>query len=83
MRLPALPTLTFAITTVRQDEKVKGIGGLVDKGPDAQRVSGKPDQIKLRAERDPKANGRVYRIAYVVSDGRGGTCTGLERSACR
>ena len=72
-------TLTFAITTVKQDEKVKGIGGSADKGPDAQRVSGKPAQIRLRAERDLKANGRVYRVAYTVSDGRGGTCTGLEK----
>jgi hypothetical protein len=71
--------LTFSITSVKQDEKVKGIGGAVDKGPDARRVSGKPSRMNLRAERDPKANGRVYRIAYTVSDGRGGSCTGVEK----
>jgi Bacterial Ig domain len=71
--------LTYRITAVRQDEKVKGIGGKADKAPDAKRVWGKPNQIKLKAERNPKANGRVYRIVYRVSDGRGGTCTGYEK----
>ena len=71
--------LAYAITAVRQDEKVKGIGGSVDKAPDAKRVSGKPAEIRLKAERDPKGNGRVYRIAYRVSDGRGGTCVGVEK----
>jgi hypothetical protein len=58
---------------------VKKVAGKGDKKPDAQRVSGHPSQIRLRAERDPKANGRVYRIVYRVSDGRGGTCTGVEK----
>ncbi|HXV32501.1 MAG TPA: Ig-like domain-containing protein [Gaiellaceae bacterium] len=71
--------LAYSITAVRQDEKVKGIGGTVDKAPDAKRVSGKPAEIRLKAERDPKANGRVYRILYRVADGRGGTCTGVEK----
>jgi large repetitive protein len=72
--------LAYVITAVRQDEKVKGIGGSVDKAPDAKRVSGKPAEIRLKAERDPKANGRVYRIVYRVSDGRGGACTGVEKA---
>jgi hypothetical protein len=72
-------SLTFTIGTVTQDEKVAKASGKGDKKPDAQRMSGKPSQIKLRAERDPKGNGRVYRIAYTVSDGRGGTCTGVEK----
>jgi large repetitive protein len=71
--------LAYAITAVKQDEKVKGIGGSVDKAPDAKRVPGKPAEIRLKAERDPKANGRVYRIVYRVSDGRGGSCTGVEK----
>jgi hypothetical protein len=29
-----------------------------------------------QAERNPTLNGRVYRIAYTVSDGHGGTCSG-------
>ena len=71
--------LTFAITAVTQDEKTKLVSGPGDRSPDAQRVSGKPHQIKLRAERAPKGNGRVYRIVYTVSDGRGGTCSAVEK----
>jgi hypothetical protein len=71
--------LTFAITAVTQDEKIKKVAGSGDKAPDAKRVSGKPEQIKLRAERSPKGNGRVYRIVYTVSDGRGGSCAGVEK----
>ena len=71
--------LTFAITAVTQDEKTKLVSGPGDRSPDAQRVSGKPQQIKLRAERAPKGNGRVYRIVYTVSDGRGGTCSSVEK----
>jgi large repetitive protein len=70
--------LTYAITSVTQDEKTTKTGP-GDKRPDAQRVPGKPNQIKLRAERAPKANGRVYRVFYTVSDGRGGTCSGVEK----
>jgi large repetitive protein len=73
--------LAFAITAVNQDEKIKKVAGKGDKKPDAKRVSGEPEQVKLRAERDRKANGRVYRVAYRVSDGRGGTCTGVEKVA--
>jgi hypothetical protein len=71
--------LAFTITAVTQDEKVKKVSGKGDEKPDAKRVSGKPNQVKLRAERDPDRNGRVYRIAYRVSDGQGGSCTGVEK----
>jgi hypothetical protein len=71
--------LVFTITAVTQDEKIKKVSGKGDEKPDAKRVSGKPDQIKLRAERDPDKNGRVYRIVYRVSDGHGGSCTGVEK----
>ena len=37
------------------------------------------DQIQLRAERNPKANGRVYRIAFTASDGNGASCAGVAR----
>jgi hypothetical protein len=70
--------LTYAITSVTQDEKTTKTGP-GDKRPDAQRVSGKPNQIRLRAERALKANGRVYRVFYTVSDGRGGTCSSFEK----
>ena len=67
--------LTYAITKVTQDEKVVKAISKTDKGPDAQRVAGKPNQIKLRAERIADGNGRVYRIFVTVSDGQGGTCS--------
>lgn len=71
--------LTYAITAVTQDEKTKLATGRTDKGPDAQRISGKPAELKLRSQRMPKGNGRVYKITYRVTDGRGGSCTGVEK----
>jgi hypothetical protein len=71
--------LTFTITGVTQDEKVRNAISKNDKGPDAQLVAGHPNQVKVRAERVGGKNGRVYRIAYTVSDGRGGTCSGVEK----
>ena len=71
--------LTWSITKVTQDEKVKGAITKNDKGPDAKRVSGKPHQVELRAERIASGNGRVYRIHYTVSDGQGGTCSGVVK----
>jgi len=67
--------LTWSITKVMQDEKTKKAISSTDKGPDAQRVTGKPNQVKLRAERVASGNGRVYRIFVTVSDGKGGTCS--------
>jgi large repetitive protein len=71
--------LTFEITKVTQDEPVKRVTGRGDKAPDAKRVNGHPNWIKLRAERKGNGNGRVYRIHYIVSDGEGGTCSGVEK----
>jgi hypothetical protein len=31
----------------------------------------------VRAERNPHGDGRVYRIAFTTSDGRGGSCSGI------
>jgi len=45
--------------------------------PDAA-TGANSNQVQLRAEANPQGNGRVYRIAYTVSDGNGGTCTGVE-----
>jgi uncharacterized repeat protein (TIGR01451 family) len=71
--------LTFRITSVTQDEAV-------EKGPDAQ-TTDRPNQILLRADRRGRdddddrrgssGNGRVYRIAYTVSDGTL-SCSGVE-----
>ncbi len=65
---------TYAITSVTQDEPVTGAGD--DTTPDARRVSA-PDELELRAERNPMGDGRVYRIRYTVFDGRGGSCRGV------
>jgi large repetitive protein len=70
--------LTYAIA-VTQDEKTKLATGRTDKGPDAQRISGKPAELKVRSQRMPKGNGRVYKVTYRVTDGRGGSCTGVEK----
>ena len=66
--------VTLTITGVTQDEPTNGLGD-GDVSPDAVAVAGHPDQIQLRAERSGSGDGRVYRISFIVSDGRGGTCT--------
>jgi hypothetical protein len=71
--------LTWKITKVTQDEKTAKAISKTDKGPDARRVAGKPNQVKLKAERVASGNGRVYRIFYTVTDGQGGKCTGVEK----
>jgi dipeptidyl aminopeptidase/acylaminoacyl peptidase len=60
--------LTYSVDGVTQDEPV---GRKVD-----ARRTPNPRKLKVRAERDPRGDGRVYRIAVSVSDGKGGECTG-------
>ena len=62
-------TADLEITGVTQDEPVRGPADAVD--------TTHPHRVRLRAERDPKGDGRVYRIAFEADDGRGGTCTGF------
>jgi hypothetical protein len=60
--------LTYRVDAVAQDE-------LVSAGThDAFLLGGA--SLLLRAERAGGGDGRVYTIAYTVSDGRGGTCGG-------
>ena len=40
-------------------------------------MPGRSDQVDLRAERSSIGDGRVYRVAFTVSDGRGGSCNGV------
>jgi uncharacterized repeat protein (TIGR01451 family) len=68
--------LTTTITGVTQDEPLVGLGSGVF-SPDAVAVAGHPNQVRLRAERDGTGDGRVYRIATTVTDGHGGTCSGV------
>lgn len=65
--------VTLEVTGVTQDEPVRGRGD--GTAPDARPGSG-PDDVRLRAERNPFGDGRVYHITVQASDGRGGTCEG-------
>ncbi|MEA2219932.1 MAG: hypothetical protein QOJ35_2558 [Solirubrobacteraceae bacterium] len=78
-RDPDGDTLAFRIDSVDQDEPVSGTVGK-QTFPDAQLVGATADtnRVRVRAERDPKANGRVYRIAYTVSD-TSATCSGIAK----
>ena len=58
--------LTYTITGVTQDEPVIGPPGTTN--PDAM-TSSDANAVLLRAERDPRGDGRVYEIAFTVSDG--------------
>jgi dipeptidyl aminopeptidase/acylaminoacyl peptidase len=65
-------TITIAITSVTQDERLTGPGDHTS--PDAA-VGDSPDQVRLRAESSRHGDGRVYRIDFELSDGQA-TCTG-------
>jgi hypothetical protein len=67
--------LSYHIDGVTQDEPVTGPPGTTS--PDAKLTSAGADSasVLLRAERDPRGNGRVYFIAFTVSDGTD-TCSG-------
>jgi len=73
-------SLTSAIDAVTQDEPVNTTGD-GDASPDAVRNLLDPSSVILRAERSGLADGRVYRVAYTVTDGRGGSCSGIARVA--
>lgn len=72
----------LAITGVTSDEPVKDKVAKDTTGPDAKIQKGKATQKKpavdaalLRAERQPKGNGRVYAVSFRANDGAQ-TCTG-------
>jgi FG-GAP repeat protein len=67
--------LSYHIDGVSQDEPVTAPGD--DTTPDAQLTAAgaSSNQALVRAERNPQLNGRVYRIAYMVTDGKGGSCS--------
>jgi len=64
--------VTIAVTGVSQDEPVVDVGARPT-CPDATIDEG---AAKIRVERSGTGNGRVYRVAFTASDGRGGTCDG-------
>jgi Tol biopolymer transport system component len=59
--------VTLTITGVTQDEPTRHI-------PDAT-LGPASNQVKLRAKRSTHGDGRVYRIAFKATDGRGGECS--------
>jgi hypothetical protein len=73
-------TLVATITGIRQDEPVEGTGD-GDPGPDGTGVGANTAQVRAERAGTPKApgNGRVYQVGFSVSDGNGGTCTGIVK----
>jgi hypothetical protein len=69
-------TVAIAITGVTQDEPTTGGWRQDLKTPDANGLDA--DHVSVRAERNPSLNGRVYRISYTATSGRGGSCSGVE-----
>jgi dipeptidyl aminopeptidase/acylaminoacyl peptidase len=64
--------VTLTIDGVTQDEPV--VSRTDNTSPDA--VDQGDGQLRVRAERNPHGDGRVYRIAFTASDGKGGSCSG-------
>jgi dipeptidyl aminopeptidase/acylaminoacyl peptidase len=65
--------VSIAIDGVTQDEPVTGPGDPTH--PDAGEGL-RPGEVRLRSERAPRGDGRVYRIAFTATDSGGGSCTG-------
>jgi hypothetical protein len=68
-------TISYRIDGVTQDEPVSGRGIGDPTKPDADQNGTAANEVRVRAERNPQANGRVYRIAYTVTDSNGATCS--------
>jgi dipeptidyl aminopeptidase/acylaminoacyl peptidase len=64
--------VTVTVDGVTQDEPVTGGGDRTS--PDA--IDDGDGQLRIRAERDPRGDGRVYRIAFTADDGHGASCSG-------
>jgi Tol biopolymer transport system component len=63
--------VTLSVDGVTQDEPVTSSGD--HSSPDA--IDEGEGELRIRAERNPHGDGRVYRIAFTASDGRGGSCS--------
>jgi Tol biopolymer transport system component len=66
--------VTLTVDGVTQDEPVTTNGDPTH--PDAIGSSA-AGRVFLRSERNPQADGRVYKVAFTASDSRGDTCTGI------
>jgi len=60
--------VSIEVTAVTQDEPTGRSRDAVS-SPDG-------DEVRLRAERDNREDGRVYRVEFDASDGKGGSCSG-------
>jgi Tol biopolymer transport system component len=65
--------VTLSVEGVTQDEPVESSGDATSPDP----VDEGDSQVRVRAERNPHGDGRVYRIAFTAEDGRGGSCSGV------
>jgi len=72
--------VAIAITAVAQDEPVDGAGD-GDTCPDAEGVG--TGTAAVRVERSGQGDGRVYHVAFLAEDGRGGVCTGSVTTCVR
>ncbi len=68
--------LTWNVTGVTQDEPTNGLG---DGDTPIDAVLGSGPKLQVRSERSGLGDGRVYRIAFTVIDGKGGSCTGIAK----
>ena len=59
--------VSLEITGVTQDERVRGTRDAYGAAENA---------VRLRAKRDPRGDGRVYRIAFTATDSKGAQCDG-------
>jgi dipeptidyl aminopeptidase/acylaminoacyl peptidase len=64
--------VTLSVDGVTQDEPVVSRGDPTS--PDV--VDEGEGELRVRAERNPRGDGRVYRIAFTVADDRGESCSG-------
>ena len=63
--------VTIGITGVTQDEPVGG----------SRDAFGAANLVRLRAERDPHGDGRVYQVGFTATDSRGAQCAGTAKVA--
>lgn len=64
---PDSDAVTLEITGVTQDEPVRGARDALGVGDNL---------VRLRAEREPRGDGRVYQVAFTVTDEKGAECEG-------
>jgi hypothetical protein len=74
--------VTIAITGIRQDEPVNGLGDGTT-CPDGSGIGTSTASVRAERTGDPNVpgDGRVYHVRFSASDGRGGSCLG-EVTTC-